>query len=255
MMNLTDEKFWVNYWDSSNFDPEKMLLGDNNIIKRWLISTKLKIAKNSVCLEIGCFPGQFLTIFGEMGCILNGIDLVDEVETETPKNLIRLGFTIGDFTKVDFFEYSKAKPNFFDVVCSFGFLEHFTNWEEVLRLQSELVKPGGYLIMETPNFKSFPQYLIRFLLDKKSLKFHNLDSMNPHKWRLLMENWGFDVDFCGGIGKISEWSVANPKMTKLQIFIRGQLRHRITPFLAKLLPADNRMFSPYYGLIARKTQF
>lgn len=251
---LTNKEYWTQYWTSVNTDSTNFIIDANNPIRRWLQKANLDIPVNSECLEIGCYPGQYLTYFGEKSCILNGIDLVDGVETQTPQALRKLGFKVGEFKKVNFFEYCNSNTRLFDIVCSFGFLEHFRNWEEVLLLHTDLLKKGGYLIIETPNFRSIPHYLIRLILDKKNLKFHELKSMRPNEWKTLMMKNDFEIIYCGGIGNFSGWAAVNPKMTRTQLLIRSLLRHIISPFLDKILPTDNNTFSALYGLIVRRIQ-
>jgi len=43
-------------------------------------------------------------------------------------------------------------PHKFDIVASFGFIEHFTNWVEILESHISLLNNNGYLIVEVPNF-------------------------------------------------------------------------------------------------------
>lgn len=247
---LTDEAYWANAWTNLNVDGSEILLDKNDPIRKWIEGSGIQLNGEAECFEVGCFPGQFLTIFGNMGCKLNGIDLVKEVETVTPATLNKLGYKTGLFRQIDFFDYIKNGKDKFDLVSSFGLIEHFINWEEVILMHAGLVKPGGYLILETPNFRSMPHYLIRLMLDKKNLDYHNLKAMNPDKWKTILEAAKFDVISYGGIGKFHFWA-HNPDMNKMQWLIKKVLQ-KLKPQLTKLLPGNSKTFSPYYGIIAKK---
>lgn len=62
----------------------------------------------------------------------------------------------------DFLEWSTSER--FDLVCSFGFIEHFNDWPAMIRRHAELVVEGRYLILTTPHFRNL-QYALHRLFD------------------------------------------------------------------------------------------
>ena len=64
-------------------------------------------------------------------------------------------------------------------VSSFGFIEHFVNWKEILTQQARLVNNGGYLVVEAPNFYGLIQKMLHWFFDKENYKRHYVPSMSP----------------------------------------------------------------------------
>lgn len=103
----------------------------DNAIRKWIenyFSVMSSSYHSRSVLEIGCFPGKFLSVFGELGYELNGIDISPRVETDLPIWLRDKGYKTGNFINADFFDYADSRK--YGVVCSFGFIEHFVNWQE-----------------------------------------------------------------------------------------------------------------------------
>ena len=139
---LTTEDFWDSSYESHVFYPipEKY-----PIVKEIKIFFKEKNFKN--ILEIGCFPGRFLYYFGKLGFILNGIDqtkfLPKMIEWFKSNN-----FKIGEFINQDIFNIDISKIQKYDVVFSSGFVEHFTNFDEIIRLHTKLVKKDRVMFIK-----------------------------------------------------------------------------------------------------------
>lgn len=73
----------------------------------------------------------------------------------------------------------------FDVVASFGLIEHFIDPTPYITKMASLVKRGGYLIIHVPNFRNF-QYLIHLLSDRQLLEKHYLEYMDAGKLEKLV---------------------------------------------------------------------
>jgi len=198
-------------------------------------------------LELGCHPGRYLSVLGTLGHTLNGIDLTPKVESELPEWLMSLGYKLGTFVRADVFKHEPRQA--FDVVCSFGLIEHFTDWEELFLRHVEWVSPEGYLVISTPNFRSKLQHFLHATLDGANLERHNLKAMDPDRWRELAEKVGFEVIQCGGIGHFELWA----DNQKRNLFQRLALKViRGSKSMWKLVPENTLALSPYYVLIARR---
>ena len=104
-------------------------------------------------LEIGCAPGKFL-----LGCAMNANAVVSGVEyaPESFRNTVRLFDEAGqsaDIRNEDIFSTTFGPE--FDVVYSFGLIEHFFGNEllELVTRHVDLLKPGGIAIITIPDFK------------------------------------------------------------------------------------------------------
>jgi SAM-dependent methyltransferase len=150
------------------------------------------IPKNSSyrVLEIGCAPGDNLLIAEKiMGYQPYGVEYTDEGCKVTRQNFFNHGLNSDNIINADFFsdsflnEYEKK----FDIVMSFGFVEHFQEPEKVIERHLKLIKPGGYLVLNIPRFVGMNYYLVRFFCPS-ALKKHNLEIMEKSKFAGLFGN-------------------------------------------------------------------
>ncbi len=239
--SIVDQAYWNDVYHKGTFAEP----ADDNIIKKWI----KKYVPNSVgdAIEIGVYPGTFLSIFGKMGYRVNGIDLAPGTAAKLPGWFKSLNVPTGDFVEANFTEHNFQKRQF-DVVCSFGFIEHFKNWQEIILLHAQLTKPGGYLIIETPNFRGAIQRILHETLDKPNLKRHVLDSMRPKKWQELLTD-EFEIMYCGYFGGFKFW-VDVQKRSWIQEFVL-KIIYKLLPYLGRIT-SNHSCYSPYCGLIARK---
>jgi SAM-dependent methyltransferase len=212
-------------------------------LRKWMEANVPRTDSKS-CIEIGCFPGRYLAVLGTLGYELHGIDLTPRVN-EIGQWLHSQGYKTGSFSHGNFLEYNS--PRSYDLVCSFGFIEHFTNWEEVLQKHIGMVAPGGMLVIETPNFRGFLQNLLHRFLDKENYKRHYIPAMNPNRWKEIAEAAGFEVKYHGWFGQFEFWSDSAPP----GFFGKAALKvlSWCMPFLKKRKPGTASL-SPYCGIIA-----
>jgi len=192
MSKLTDIKYWENVQGSPI-----ITLEENNIIKQW-IEKSVDIKSLNSCIEIGCYPGRYLSIFAKHHVEINGIDYIPET-----KKIMELykskGYKVGEFYCIDF--HQKTINNKFDCVYSLGFIEHFIDWEYIFEKHLSLVNNNGLVIIEVPNFRGWLQRIPRILFDYKNYKRHNIDSMNLSRWITILNQNNFDIlraEYIGG---------------------------------------------------------
>lgn len=241
-MDYVSQNYWDNSYQSINFS----VLPQNDPIRIWLKNYTPK--RKGTCLEIGCFPGGILSFFGDLGYELNGIDLTPRVENDLPNWLQSKGYRVGNFTRADFTTYDFGTTQH-DIVASFGFIEHFSDWHEILIKQAALVKKGGLFIVVTPNFRGIVQRMLHIWLDKKNYARHNTESMRPDQWDTIVVRNGFEVIFCGHFGNFMFW-VDDEQRNWLQKLIINLIQSSTKRFL-KYLP-NSPAYSPFCGLIGRK---
>ncbi len=241
-MNLASAE----YWDNSYRQLALNIAPTRDALRLWL-QKHIPAVNNATCLEIGCFPGRYLAVLGMIGYKLYGIDLTERVLTDLPYWLKEQGCRVGEFFREDVFSFAARNDMTFDAVCSFGFIEHFVNWQEILELHAQQVSRGGLLIMAVPNFAGLLQRSLHAILDSENLKRHNVASMCPEKWRDQLELKGFSISFAGPIGSFDFWT-DYPNANLFQIKGAALIR-RMIPLAQRLPPC--RTYSPYYGIIAR----
>ena len=111
---------------------------------------KFGINKNWKILDYGCGYGFFIEMMKEEGFLLDGIEIsadklkVCEMRMGDDFNRIR---NINLLTK----ELPRDLKAKYDMVTMFHLLEHISQPELLLKKVKEMVKPGGYLVVEVPN--------------------------------------------------------------------------------------------------------
>lgn len=239
--NLSSQKYWNDYYSQQN-----NFIRNRNQVTAWLENEFKKIDPKGSCFEIGCYPGTYLSVFGEMGLELNGIDLTPR--TQDLKNQLEdLNYKVGDIYNGNFFIFKTERK--FNVVCSFGFIEHFKNWKKVLDLQKNLVDSGGYIVVEVPNFYGFFQRFLHFWFDRRNYKRHHRGAMSLKKLEnLLLKD--FDIIYSGCFYGFDFW-VDKEQRGVFQNYLLDKIGFFL-PLLKKYLNKNNKNYSPYCGIIARK---
>lgn len=236
------------YWDKCYATPKFKKAKKKDSI-RLFIEKYIPESHNSekTCFEIGCFPGTYLSIFGDLGYQINGIDFCDNLSTMVPV-LSDMGYELGSFYKEDFLAFSPQKK--YDVVASFGFIEHFTTYEELIVEHIKMVNVGGYLVLEVPNFIGGFQKKFHELFDNENLTRHYLPAMDIDVWKKIVEDNDFEVLFCGYFGRFNIILENDGQNTVCRLFFK--CINKIKWLFDAIIPRGSKSFSPYCGLIARK---
>lgn len=249
-MRLTDEEYWdkgyksIDFYDQSTHDVANFL------------NKYLKDGYGKTSLEVGSFPGSFIPTIARKGYLVNGVDFNKGNSTALPAWLKSFGFEVGTFWTADFFDFIKVNSDNFDLVCSFGLIEHFKNYEEVIEAHIKLLKPGGQLIITTPNFRGLLQYLPHKLLDKENLNKHFLPSMRPKEWKKILERNGFQVDYHGYFGGYYFWVDRFQPRNKIEKLLLRFTERLISQFnkLFLKIKLQSSSFSSYCGIVATKNE-
>lgn len=108
-----------------------------------------KLNSQSRILDIGCGNGHFLhEVKMDKKANVFGIDVSDAAVREA-----KINYNI-DLYKGTMMDAPHPQSSF-DFITAWQFFEHVINPNEVVEKMSLILKPGGYLIMSTPNIASF----------------------------------------------------------------------------------------------------
>lgn len=237
------------HWDSVNRGFKLKQAENSDSVRTWISHwlSWLGIKKGRSCIEIGCYPGRYLPMVSASGYVLNGIDMTPEVTSLLPAWLRGEGCTIGEFVHADFRLHDFNQT--YDLVYSVGFLEHFEDWESVLRKHASLVSPGGYLMISVPNFKGALQRWPRWYLDKENFYRHNLRAMRIREWAKVLRSLNMKVEWCGYFGRYDFWVDRMSRTRAQSLLLQFIARHKKS-IAAKV--GNHALWSPFCGIVARK---
>jgi SAM-dependent methyltransferase len=100
-------------------------------------------------IDLGCGAGWLTSILAHVGPTV-GVDLSDlAIEAARAK------YPAVKFIQADLTHWDHAPLGSFDVVISQETIEHFADQRQYLDLANKLLRPHGYLILTTPNARTF----------------------------------------------------------------------------------------------------
>jgi len=131
-------------------------------------------------IEIGACPGsQLLAIALSHGYRPVALDYLPEVR-HLSQAFASFGIDDLEVIEQDFLTFRTTRR--FDVVTSYGFIEHFSDPEDIIRRHWDLVADDGFLVLGTPVFGPLQLALRRRILKpgelERILRMHNTRIMN-----------------------------------------------------------------------------
>ncbi|MDE1164234.1 MAG: glycosyltransferase [Pseudomonas sp.] len=168
---------------------EDKLRGSRQLIKARLeaylpfLGVVKELYLNPQVVDLGCGRGEWLELLGENGFAARGVDLDDEMLQACRD--IGLNVTTGDALS-----YLKSMPDDSVVVVSaFHLVEHipFNTLQDLVIEALRVLKPGGLLILETPNPENLVVGTANFYLDPT-----HICPIPPALLSFVPEYYGFD---------------------------------------------------------------
>jgi 2-polyprenyl-3-methyl-5-hydroxy-6-metoxy-1,4-benzoquinol methylase len=206
---------------------------------------------NGTLFEVGCYPGRLMIYLGrKLGYVVSGIDRTPYVHDRLRSRLEKCGVKCGELIEGDFFKFQSEKK--YDVVCSFGFIEHFSDTEDVLKRHVALLKPGGILVISAPNFVGAVQFLLHNWLDRDNLSQHNLTATNLDEWSRILMKLGMHTSYSNYYGTAGFWVEADPSRAQPLKRLFVKLIQYSMMMCDKLLDYPNAAISPFMISISRK---
>jgi len=239
-----DELTTKTFWNKLQRKPSKLNKHEfEEILNEYLQRTK------GTALEVGCVPGNiFSYICKTFGYFPEGIDYDKNTFNITSKTFKKYGLNNFQIYKEDFNKWKTKKT--YDLVCSFGFIEHFNNPKEIIKKHVSLLNECGKLIIEVPNFGGFNGFLHK-LVDKPNLDKHNTKIMNLDFFREVVEENNLKINYLGYYGSWHfQWGYGRRQTAN--IFQKGIYAFlKIISKLTRHIQMRNKL-SNYIFLIAEK---
>jgi 2-polyprenyl-3-methyl-5-hydroxy-6-metoxy-1,4-benzoquinol methylase len=151
--------------------------------------------KKGCALDIGCGTGSFLVELQRLGWEVAGIE-PDPVACELARTQHALDVHLGTL------DSAKLEVAQFDVVTLWHVLEHIRQPTDHLRICHDLLKPGGWLVVEVPNFGSLQSRVFRNVWYALSLPEHLYHFSSSTLRRVLPASmsWRYHRGFIGRDG-------------------------------------------------------
>jgi SAM-dependent methyltransferase len=154
------EEYWSKEWENYKVpDPDSIPLRTAANYLQWSyheLFTELfndKSPEGLSILEIGCGNSAWLPYFNRYWKMeVTGIDY-SEVGCKKAEFIMQKASATGKVILADMFDPPEELKGKFDIVCSFGVIEHFKDTTKALMAASAFVRPGGYLLTTVPNMQ------------------------------------------------------------------------------------------------------
>lgn len=169
----TEQEFWDAAWSTPVRLrlPSKLNVGVLNLTR--LLSRYVQPGMKY--LELGCAPGKLLAwVASELHAQASGLDY-SQTGIENCRTLFSALQLDIELYQQDLFNHDLV-PASYDVVASFGLIEHFDDPALLVRRHIDLVKPGGVALITVPNYRGLYGRLQEWC-DKPNLALHNLEIM------------------------------------------------------------------------------
>ena len=160
-----DERVHKQYWDESweaetqlpeTFDPT--IPGLRGLFRRpfhAFFSQHLPSVAppGSSLIEIGCGRSQLLPYFAkQFGLRVAGLDY-SEVGCDKARRILQRDGVDGDIRCADLFDVAAVPATGYDIVFSFGLVEHFEDTAGIVRALARYARPGGSVLTLIPNMR------------------------------------------------------------------------------------------------------
>jgi trans-aconitate methyltransferase len=213
----------------------------------------LREYKSQRWIELGSSPGHIsCLLYRRIKFLPFGIDYSPQAHlySETMASYANITPTL---FQTDIREFIAPEP--FDVVMSYGLVEHFEDPEEVLDFHYKYCRKGGLIVVTIPHFR-YLQFSYHYLFDRSDLSRHNVAMMNLETFKTFAKKQSLEVCFLGYVGRINFWNVDETGPRVLVILRKGLsigFRLLTNNILSHILPRNKKLYAPWIVFVARKT--
>ncbi|RVU01867.1 class I SAM-dependent methyltransferase [Mucilaginibacter limnophilus] len=245
--NLTDRSFWKSFWEAKTgliFQLKaNYVFGD--ILARLVKEKNIRSA-----IELGGFPGYY-AIYLKKYLQLDTTLFDYYIHHDIINKLLKAnGLSESDINiiEADLFNYTPEKQ--YDLVSSFGLIEHFNDTKAIIETHLQFLKPGGVLFITLPNFTGVNGWVQR-KFDIDNYNKHNISSMNLQLLADSCKALGLKEVECYYSGRFSIWLENKAQKSGLTkaflkaVWLGGKV-------LTKIVPVESKALSPYIVLKAVK---
>lgn len=151
----TSQAYWDGLWKDHGLPapilPESRELADFPVMSLLSILRGALPAAKSRLLEIGCASSPWLPVFSrQFGYEVVGLDY-SEAGCESARRLLHSQNAPGQIICADLFQPPADLLGAFDIVVSFGVVEHFDPVSRCVQAMAAFLRPSGLMFTQIPN--------------------------------------------------------------------------------------------------------
>lgn len=256
VVNKQSKDLWNNYYKEEKMNPKVGFFGSydiflhDTILAKYLPFNKKNRKEVKIC-EIGSGDGKLLKkIADNFNYEPFGIELAQEPIKQAKDK--RINMIEGDaFDRIILEKYK----GYFDVIYSYGFIEHIMPPEKAVKIHLQFLKKGGYFFIQIPRLKGF-NYLKFKIFRPDLLPLHNLTIMEEKTLRSLCKKENVQELFCKNYGTFKLRIPMAKKNIRWHILkVVCSLEYILNPIcrlIFKNKGFETRLFSPCVMFIGKK---
>ncbi len=148
------DEFYTHRAEHGNYELGKVSERHAGLIDALDFAERVCPAPHRRVFDFGCFDGAFLDLAATKGWESWGLELqgpAAAVAKSRHPNRVYVG-------TVEAFEEIRA--GYFDLVTGLGLIEHLRQPERLFEIAREMLRPGGVIVIQTPNLRSMPARLL-----------------------------------------------------------------------------------------------
>lgn len=243
-MKLTSQSYWQTTWEESQTRDGFELFDD--------VAKHLPRRPGLSFFEIGCAPGGISAEFcSRLGYESNGIDYAADPR-DIERRIRASGAAVGEIRREDFLTWEPERQ--YDIVASFGFIEHFADPHEVVDRHFKLARPGGYVVITVPNFAR-GQKVLHWLFDRENLRLHNTKCMSLRFFKEAAQRNGaelLEARYAGG--QYDFWVGGDHHLSWLGMRLMWRSTALLERVSRRMPEGVNPWFSPFIISVYRKAE-
>ena len=191
--DLTNKQLWDNRWDTAGLPSPRLL--STRETDRYIRKLLASVPENGKLLELGGAPGRIAQrhYLCRPDIYIDCIDFSPVGIKKTRDLYDRLGIK-GEVIEADIRDcpdhYGK-----YDLVCSYGLIEHFEDIKDVVASHFRFAKKGGAIGVSVPNYAVFPVKSLLNRFSTETIRTHNLGCMDLNVLKdCVIDAGGIDVE-------------------------------------------------------------
>lgn len=210
------------------------------------------VPRGARLIEIGCGGSLWLPFFGRhLGCKVWGIDYSAD-GVRLCQEYLACEDVQGNIILGNLFDTLDIPLDYFDVVWSAGFIEHFQDISAVVERLSQYARPGGKIITSVPNLDGLIGWLHQ-IADPELYSQHVvidpvvLDTVHSQSGLRIVRPASYFGVFALTVVNFNRWRGKLPSLIDRSIWRGVKVFQELVCFPARLsrAKAETRLFSPY----------